>query len=182
MVYLGLADDEEYAEYAEYEEPEHPQYGQQYGQYRGPHGGYPPDPNTYGPDSVGVRALPRDESSFVAVPPDPSPSISSAVRTLPAQSPQRLHIVAPSDFNEGAKEMGDRFKARAPVIMNLSLVDKHVAKRLLDFASGLTYGLSGRMQKVGEGVFLLTPPGVEVSAEEKRRLRETGILFDGLDR
>lgn len=178
MVYLGLADDEDYGEYAEYEDPEQPLYGQSR-----PGNGPPAAPvSPYGPDSSGgVRTLPRDEPFMATLPPDPAPP-SSAVKTLPPQSPQRLHILTPTDYSEGAKEIGDRLKDKTLVIMNLSRVDRNMAKRLLDFAAGLTYGLSGRIQKVGDGVFLLTPTGMEIAADEKRRLRETGLLFEDLDR
>ena len=181
MVYLGLADDEEYADYGEYDDvaqnappPQNPAYAQQPG-YGQPAPAYS---STYGPEASPVRMIPRDEPA-PAPAPEPAPFMSSAVRTIPQPS-ARLHVVNPASFNE-AREIADRFKARAPVILNLGTTDRDSARRLLDFASGLTYALSGRIKKVGEGVFLLTPSGVEVSAEDKRRLRETGMFFDDLE-
>lgn len=83
-------------------------------------------------------------------------------------------VFAPASFNE-AKELGDRFKANQPVILNLQDVDKDLARRLIDFSSGLCYGLGGQMEKVAAHVYLISPNDVEVSAEERRRLQERGL-------
>ena len=58
--------------------------------------------------------------------------------------------------------------------MNLQGADRDLSRRLIDFASGLCYGLGGQMERVGNQVYLLTPANVEVSAEERRRLQERG--------
>jgi cell division inhibitor SepF len=86
-----------------------------------------------------------------------------------------MHIVEPRSFAE-AQSIADRFKAGTPVIMNLSSSDAELSKRLLDFASGLTYGLDGGLQKVSEKVFMLTPSNVDVSAEDRRKLRDEGLF------
>jgi cell division inhibitor SepF len=86
----------------------------------------------------------------------------------------RVHVIAPGGFND-AQEIGDKLKANQPVIVNLQSVDRDLARRLIDFASGLAYGLGGQMERVADQVFLLTPTNVEVSAEEKRRLQERGL-------
>ena len=65
-----------------------------------------------------------------------------------------------------------------PVILNLQSSDQDLSKRLIDFASGLTYALDGGMQRVADKVFLLTPRNVEVSAEERARLLERGGFFN----
>lgn len=91
-------------------------------------------------------------------------------------SPQvKVHVVEPRSFND-AQRIADKFKASIPVIVNLQTTEAELSKRLIDFASGLTYGLSGGMQRVAERVFLLTPSNVQVSAEEKRRLQEKGFF------
>lgn len=87
----------------------------------------------------------------------------------------RVHIVEPRSFND-AQQIADKFKANIPVIMNLQLIDPDLSKRLIDFTSGLTYGLDGGMQRVAEKVFLLTPSNVEVSEAEKRKLKEKGLF------
>ena len=86
----------------------------------------------------------------------------------------RVHVVAPATFND-AQEIGDKLKVSQPVIVNLQNVDRDLARRIIDFSSGLAYGLGGQMDRVADQVFLLTPSNVEVSAEEKRRLQERGL-------
>lgn len=86
-----------------------------------------------------------------------------------------VHYTAPMTFNE-VEEVGDRFRSDIPVIMNLAGASESVAKRVLDFASGLIYGLDGRIERVGDRVFLLTPRGVEFSTEERRKLSERGFF------
>ncbi|HXY16832.1 MAG TPA: cell division protein SepF [Gaiellaceae bacterium] len=124
---------------------------------------------------------------------DPEPA-SSAARTSilrPAPEPRRLHgaesvsgpgsvrvhLVLPRSFND-AQQIADRFKEGGPVILNLQGSDQELAKRLIDFASGLTYALDGGMQRVADKVFLLTPRNVEVSAEERARMLERGGFFN----
>ena len=87
----------------------------------------------------------------------------------------RLHFVAPKNFNE-VQEVADNFKNAIPVILNLQNTDHDLSKRLIDFASGLTYALDGGMQRIADKVFLLTPRNVEVSAEERARLVEKGFF------
>jgi cell division inhibitor SepF len=79
----------------------------------------------------------------------------------------------PESFNH-AQEVADRFKTKQPVILNLQRVDKPLARRLLDFSSGICYSLGGHMEKVASQVYLLTPTDVEVSTEERRRLHDRG--------
>jgi cell division inhibitor SepF len=86
-----------------------------------------------------------------------------------------VHYTVPMTFNE-VEEVGDRFRNGIPVIMNLASASESVAKRVLDFASGLIYGLDGRIERVGDRVFLLTPQGVEFSTEERRKLSERGFF------
>jgi cell division inhibitor SepF len=83
-------------------------------------------------------------------------------------------VVVPVGFND-AQEIGDKLKDNQPVIVNLQGIDRDLSRRLIDFSSGLTYGLGGAMERVAEQVFLLTPSNVEVSPEEKRRLQERGL-------
>jgi cell division inhibitor SepF len=89
----------------------------------------------------------------------------------------RVHLVVPRGFND-AQQVADKFKEGIPVILNLQGGDAELAKRLIDFASGLTYALDGGMQRVADKVFLLTPRNVEVSAEERARLLERDGFFN----
>jgi cell division inhibitor SepF len=86
-----------------------------------------------------------------------------------------MHVVTPRSFND-AQQVADEFKRSKPVIINLQGTDRELSKRLIDFSSGMTYALGGGMQRIAQGIFLLTPENVEVSAEEKARLLEGGFF------
>jgi cell division inhibitor SepF len=87
----------------------------------------------------------------------------------------QVHLVIPKSFND-AQQIADQFKDSIPVILNLQGIETDLSKRLIDFASGLTYALDGGMQRIADKVFLLTPRNVEVSAEERARLIEKGFF------
>lgn len=94
------------------------------------------------------------------------------VRTIPstrAATAGSIHKSEPRRFNE-AREIADRFKDGIPVIMNLQSTDDTIARRLVDFASGLVYGLDGKIEMVANRVYLLTPANVDVSAEDRERI------------
>jgi cell division inhibitor SepF len=108
----------------------------------------------------------------------PEPRRLRGVESLPtAGANVKVHLVLPRSFND-AQQIADRFKEGVPVILNLQGSDQELSKRLIDFASGLTYALDGGMQRVADKVFLLTPRNVEVSAEERARLLERGGFFN----
>jgi cell division inhibitor SepF len=87
----------------------------------------------------------------------------------------RVHLVVPKSFND-AQQIADKFKDSIPVILNLQNSETELSKRLIDFASGLTYALDGGMQRIADKVFMLTPRNVEISAEERARLIEKGFF------
>ncbi|HZT93688.1 MAG TPA: cell division protein SepF [Gaiellaceae bacterium] len=87
----------------------------------------------------------------------------------------RVHLILPRSFND-AQQLADRFKGGGPVILNLQSTDSELSKRLIDFASGLTYALDGGMQRIADKVFLLTPHDVELSAEDRARMLERGFF------
>jgi cell division inhibitor SepF len=87
----------------------------------------------------------------------------------------RVHLVVPKSFND-AQQIADKFKDSIPVILNLQGTEVDLSKRLIDFASGLTYALDGGMQRIADKVFMLTPRNVEISAEERARLIEKGFF------
>ena len=109
--------------------------------------------------------------------PAPEPRRLRGVESVPSSASVKVHLVLPRSFND-AQQIADRFKEGVPVILNLQASDQELAKRLIDFASGLTYALDGGMQRVADKVFLLTPRNVEVSAEERARLLERGGFFN----
>src|ERR1700712_412306 len=87
----------------------------------------------------------------------------------------RVHLVIPKSFND-AQQIADKFKESIPVVLNLQGIDTDLSKRLIDFASGLTYALDGGMQRIADKVFMLTPRNVEISAEERAQLIEKGFF------
>src|SRR3954453_837557 len=164
LVYFGLAEDED-AYYEDEVEPEE-ELDQR---YRG-------RPN--------VRRLSsrrrRDEIDDIFADEDAPPRSGSRTRVLrPVENGGRggvqVHLVIPKNFND-AQQLPDQFKDSIPVILNLQGTDTDLSKRLIDFASGLTYALDGGMQRIADKVFLLTPRNVEVSAEERARLIEKGFF------
>ena len=87
----------------------------------------------------------------------------------------KVHVVHPKSFND-AQQVADKFKRDVPVILNLQDSEHDLSKRMIDFASGLTYALDGGMQRIADKVFMLTPRNVELSAEERARLIEKGFF------
>ncbi|MGV8848768.1 MAG: cell division protein SepF [Propionibacteriaceae bacterium] len=81
----------------------------------------------------------------------------------------RIVTVHPKTFND-AKTIGESFRDGFPVIMNLTEMEDFDAKRLVDFAAGLIFGLRGTFEKVTNKVFLLSPPEVIVTAEDRERI------------
>jgi len=99
------------------------------------------------------------------------------IEAVPNPCAVRVHLVLPRSFND-AQQIADKFKQGIPVILNLQNADSELSKRLIDFASGLTYALDGGMQRVADKVFLLTPRNVEVSAEQRAQLLERGGFYN----
>jgi cell division inhibitor SepF len=120
-----------------------------------------------------ARASRRSSSSDRAGSSERSSGRSAVVRPLPTAAPSKPFVVGPASFND-AQEVADKFKINVPVILNLQGVERDLARRIIDFASGLCYGLGGQMERVANQVYLLTPSDVEVSPEERRRLHERG--------
>ena len=139
--------------------------------------------------TLNYLGLVEDEEDFVDEMPEAEPApvrrmkpqavreVSSdtegVVRTIAsprmAAASSAIYKSEPKRFNE-AREVADRFKEGTAVIMNLQSTDDTIARRLVDFASGLVYGLDGKIELVANRVYLLTPANVEVSAEERERI------------
>ena len=104
---------------------------------------------------------------------DQSAEAEGVVRTIaaprPVSAPSTIHRSEPKRFNE-ARDVADRFKSGAAVIMNLQSTEDATARRLVDFASGLVYGLDGKIELIANRVYLLSPADVEVSAEDREKL------------
>jgi cell division inhibitor SepF len=170
LVYFGLAEDTEYDSYDDepYGEPEEELQGS-----------YAERPNVR--KLSGARRR-RDEIDDIFAD-DPGERRTTSLRPVstPRAAPNgrggdvRVHFVAPKSFND-VQDVADKFKESIPVILNLQGTDTDLAKRLIDFSSGLTYAMDGGMQRIADKVFLLTPHNVEVSAEERARLVEKGFF------
>jgi cell division inhibitor SepF len=171
MDYLGLGPDDAYDEYDEYEEPESAQRPRRAPGDVDPRAG---SRSGYGePESEGVVRTVPTRPSFPSRDFDPSPARRSSTgddsgvqprpsgrsglrAVAPPATMGEPHTVRPQRFDQ-AQEVADKFKEGQPVIMNLEGTDREVARRLIDFASGICYALDGSMEKVATGVYLLRP-------------------------
>jgi cell division inhibitor SepF len=136
MVYLGLAEDEGYDGYDDYDDE----------------------------PSARQDAPERPERSAVTSLPARTP-VARVVRDVEVGALNRISTIHPRTYNE-AKNIGEAFREGTPVIMNLTDLDDSDAKRLVDFAAGLVFGLHGSIERVTSKVFLLSPAHVEVTASE----------------
>lgn len=154
MSYLGLVDDDEYEDYDPYED-------QQQAASR------PPARPTANPreyeaaSNSGVRTLTPQGTSFSGGAEQVSgvtvqPPRSSVVRPIIPTASTKPQTVAPKSFQD-AQEIADRLKAGVPVIVNLQSADRDLMRRIIDFSSGLTYGIGGEMERTADKVYLLTP-------------------------
>lgn len=181
MLYLGLGPDDEYDDYDAVDDTRPvPARGGGGGPSRYPAGPAPArdyerdvDPGpTSSVRTIGAQAPVRAQPSGEGGDPGARPR-TAVVRPLQPVASAKPHVVAPTSFNH-AQEVADKLKVNQPVIVNLQNVDRDLSRRIIDFASGLCYGVGGQMERVANQVFLLTPSNVEVSAEERRRLQEHG--------
>jgi cell division inhibitor SepF len=99
----------------------------------------------------------------------PAAATPTAATTSRTADMSRIITVHPRTYNE-ARTIGEHFRDGVPVIMNLSEMEDVDAKRLVDFAAGLIFGLRGSIERVTSKVFLLSPPNVNVTAEDKERI------------
>jgi len=151
-VYLGLVEDDHryqdgYDSYDEYEE-----YEEQPDRFEGPD-----DPDAQPGDGGYVSAPARQDGA----------------RQMTDLA--RITTLHPRTYNE-ARTIGEQFREGIPVIMNLTEMVDSDAKRLVDFAAGLIFGLHGSIERVTNKVFLLSPANVEVAAEDKARIAERGFF------
>ena len=139
MVYLGLAEDERDDGYDDYEDYE------------------------VTPDAQDSHV--RHERPAAVTPLPARTPVARVVRDVEVGALNRISTIHPRTYNE-AKNIGESFREGTPVIMNLTDLDDADAKRLVDFAAGLVFGLHGSIERVTSKVFLLSPAHVEVTANE----------------
>ncbi len=151
-VYLGLVEDDRYDDYDVYEE-----------EYEEPEAEH----------SSRRRPLEDDQQATQIA---TGPPVPPQERREPAVSDlARITTLHPRTYNE-ARTIGEHFREGTPVIMNLTEMVDSDAKRLVDFAAGLVFGLHGSIERVTNRVFLLSPANVEVTAEDKARMAERGFF------
>jgi len=175
MVYLGLLDDE-YDEYDEYDDHAQRSFASpSRNEHRVQHEPEYVEEERTSPVSVGrIRTLPRESTaSMSAFGSSAVATRQPVIRPMSAGEATRVQVVAPTRFGD-AKEIADCLKANRPVIVNLQVAERDLQRRMIDFCSGVTYALSGEMEKVADEVFLLAPTNVKVSEEERQRLQERG--------
>ncbi len=178
LVYFGLAEESDHGGYDDAYDDEYLEGDEDY---------EPRRDRGRGGREANVRRLPtsrrtrHDEIDDIFSDDDPGlaprggGSSTRVLRSVGEDNDVQVHLVIPRNFND-AQQVADQFKRKVPVILNLQTTDHELSKRLIDFASGLTYAMDGGMQRIADKVFLLTPRNVEVSAEEKARLIDKGFF------
>lgn len=134
----------------------------------------------YSADTVGARPAGVRRSGDERAPVRGGVALDSSPRFVPGgreddMPAYRITTLHPRTYNE-ARTIGEHFRDGTPVIMNLTEMDDTDAKRLVDFAAGLIFGLRGSIERVTNKVFLLTPANIEVTAEDKARIAEGGFF------
>ncbi|WP_410619773.1 cell division protein SepF [Amycolatopsis sp. cmx-8-4] len=127
-----------------------------------------------GPAVHGALAMDRQPEPVARLRPVTEPVVRQPVR----DPLSRITTLHPTSYAE-ARAIGEHYREGIPVIMNLTEMDNADAKRLVDFAAGLAFALRGSMDKVTNKVFLLSPPDVDVTAEDRRRIAEGGLFLRG---
>lgn len=175
MDYLGLGPDDAYDDYDDYDEPV-ARHGRSSRDVEARPSGPGSGQRGWEPEAEPTVRTVSARPSFPSRDFDASPSRRAAngrsddsgVQVRPAHQPQanlrsvpgvsmEPHTVRPRRFDQ-AQEVADKFKEGQPVILNLEGTEREVARRLIDFASGICYALDGSMEKVATGVYLLKPP------------------------
>ena len=138
--------------------------------------------STMSPSSAGSSALGSTSAGSVSYPTHDNLALAPQVQlreraVVNDEKSRRYQITTlhPTTYNE-ARAIGEHFRDGYPVIMNLTEMDEADAKRLVDFAAGLAFGVRGSMERVTNRVFLLSPPNIQVSAEDKARIAEGGFF------
>ena len=109
---------------------------------------------------------------------DPMPQVSSKkakVVNIAATTQMKVVVVQIEEFEE-AREVADHLRSKKPVVINLEKLEKETARRVIDFISGSVYSLGGSIQKVTGGIFLVAPYNVDIMADVKDELTNTGIF------
>ena len=116
-----------------------------------------------------------EQSTPVATPVTPTPSARVGIPTPVQTELSRIVTLTPTSYNH-ARRVGEEFRNGVPVIMNVTGMDDSDAKRLVDFAAGLVFGLHGSIERITNKVFLLSPANVDVGAVARAQARTDGFF------
>ncbi len=176
-VYLGLVEDhgdEAYDEYDEYEAPR-----------RNGRDSRPParDPgydqghdDRYSSRSVRPITDTRAVRTFRSDSAPPSrPTSAPLADRRPAPDLSRIETIHPRSYND-ARRIGEEYREGVPVIMNLSELEDADAKRIIDFAAGLVFGMRGSIERITNKVFLLSPVNVDVGDAARAQVAQDGFF------
>jgi cell division inhibitor SepF len=186
-VYLGLMEDDDRYVYDQYEDEIVEEQQETAAEDEVPQQQRRSDRRTEPPGALQLRDDRRPEEYRASVSPMPDRSLDRrnsggpvmysvpSDRSAPDRDAYRITTLHPRTYNE-ARTIGEHFREGTPVIMNLTEMDDADAKRLVDFAAGLIFGLRGSIERVTQKVFLLSPANVDVTAEDKARIAEGGFF------
>jgi cell division inhibitor SepF len=136
-------------------------------------------------ERASIRQLARSGSTSTSYPTQDNlalaPQVQLRERAVVSDDKSRRYQITtlhPTTYTE-ARSIGEHFRDGAPVIINLTEMDEPDARRIVDFAAGLAFGLRGSIERVTNRVFLLSPPNVQVTAEDKAKIAEGGFFDQG---
>jgi len=186
-VYLGLVEDSDYEEYDDYDDVRRDvrgrdsrssssrssdryddRYDDRDDRYRTGSVRTIPDSRSSQPDSRAVRTFRSDSA------PDRRPTTAPLADRRPMDI-SRIENIHPRSYND-ARRIGEHYRDGVPVIMNLTELDDTDAKRIIDFAAGLVFGLRGSIERITNKVFLLSPANVDVGDQARAQVAEDGFF------
>ena len=187
-VYLGLVEDTDYEEYDDYDDVRRDvrgrdsrssssrgssdryddRYDDRDDRYRTGSVRTIPDSRSSAPDSRAVRTFRSDSA------PDRRPTTAPLADRRPMDI-SRIENIHPRSYND-ARRIGEHYRDGVPVIMNLTELDDTDAKRIIDFAAGLLFGLRGSIERITNKVFLLSPANVDVGDQARAQVAEDGFF------
>lgn len=142
---------------------------------------YDPEPRTRSRDvAAPVDVRPRTAPEVVVRPAATAVAERPASTLRPTGSAAgadiyRITTLHPRTYND-ARRIGEEYREGVPVIINLTGMDDNDAKRIVDFAAGLVFGLRGSIERITNKVFLLSPANVDVGAEARAQIAQDGFF------
>lgn len=119
--------------------------------------------------------------------PTPQKSVSTPVRSIPYEDKNKvvnIHataqlqvvLVKPERF-ENSAEIADHLREKRTVVLNLESTNKDIARRVLDFLSGVAYAQDGKIKKVAVSTYIITPYNVDILGDLIDELENNGLYF-----